>query len=209
MEITKLGHSCILIEDSGYIVLFDPGKWAERSLIEALKHVDEVVYTHEHADHFSLDILQMLAGKFPDLKVVCNQHIRTLISDSGIALPCSESSAAVKPFTSPHEQLPLPGVQAPAQSGYHYKDVFTHPGDSQTFQESMKVLAMSFIAPWGKTGDSIDLVLRLKPRYVLPIHDWHYTNEAKQWLQDLIDSVLAPAGITLLSYENGRAVEIA
>ena len=62
---------------------------------------------------------------------------------------------------------------------------------------------MPFIGPWGKTGDSIDKVLELKPEYVLPIHDWHYTEEARQWLQSLLKSVFEPAGIKLLTNVNG------
>ena len=68
---------------------------------------------------------------------------------------------------------------------------------------------MPFIGPWGKTGDSIQKVLELKPEYVLPIHDWHYTEAAKEWLQDLLESIFKPAGIILLPNKNGEAIEIA
>jgi len=195
MKLTKLGHSCVLAENDGKVALFDPGSWADKDLILGVAHVDEIVYTHEHADHFSPEILQSLAARFLSVKVVCNAEIQAKISEAGIAVKVSEESEDIKKFSAPHEQLPIPGTQPPAENGYHFLDVFSHPGDSQHFSETKKVLAMPFIAPWGKTGDSIDLVLKLKPEYVLPIHDWHYTEEAKQWLQGVLEMIFTPTGI--------------
>jgi L-ascorbate metabolism protein UlaG (beta-lactamase superfamily) len=208
MKITKLGHSCVLVETPDRVGLFDPGVWADRALIDAVQHVDRIVFTHEHADHFNIDILKSLLAKFPEAHIICNSEIQELIEGSGIRITIREESNCAVKFNSPHEQLPIPGAKAPEENGYHFKDLFTHPGDSQTFTETKKVLAMPFIGPWGKTGDSIAKVLELKPEYVLPIHDWHYTAEAKQWLQGLLESVFAGTGIKLLPNENGKVIEI-
>lgn len=208
MKITKLGHSCVLVETDDRIGLFDPGVWAERSLIDAVKEVDRIVYTHQHPDHFDVDILRSLTTKFPDAHVICNQEIRSLIEEAGIDVVVREESNCTVTFSAPHEALPLPGAIAPTENGYHFKELFTHPGDSQHFDETMPVLAMPFIGPWGKTGDSIAKVLELKPKYVLPIHDWHYTEEARQWLQNMLESVFAPAGIQLLPNKNGEVFEV-
>lgn len=208
MKITKLGHSCVLVETPDRIGLFDPGVWADRDLIDSVQHVDRIIYTHEHADHFDIDILKSLISKFPDAHVICNIEIQKLIESSGINITIREESQCAVKFTSPHEQLPIPGATAPAENGYHFKDLFTHPGDSQHFSETKQVLAMPFIGPWGKTGDSIVKVLELKPKYVLPVHDWHYTPEAKQWLQGLLESAFAGSGVKLLPNENGKMLEI-
>ncbi len=208
MKITKLGHSCVLVETPDRTALFDPGVWADRALIDKVQHVDRIIYTHEHADHFDIDILKSLIEKFPDAHVICNDEIQKLVESSGLQVTVRpESQCAVK-FTARHGQLPIPGAKAPEENGYHFKELFTHPGDSQTFSETKKVLAMPFIGPWGKTGDSIAKVLELKPEYVLPIHDWHYTPEAKQWLQGLLESVFAETDIKLLPNENGKVIEI-
>ncbi|MCA9328980.1 MBL fold metallo-hydrolase [Candidatus Saccharibacteria bacterium] len=208
MKITKLGHSCVLVEAAGKIVLFDPGNWTDQVLIDAVDRVDQVAYTHAHPDHFSEDILRRLVTKFPSLKVVCNQEIADKIEQAGLGIEVSEESSNIKKFTSPHEKLPIPNVTAPAENGYHFAGVFSHPGDSQSFTETKKVLAMPFIGPWGKTGDSIDKVLELIPDYVLPIHDWHYTEDAKQWLQGLIEMALKGSDTKLLPNKNGRVIEI-
>ncbi len=208
MKITKLGHSCVLVETDDRAGLFDPGVWADRSLIDAVEHVDRIIYTHQHPDHFDVDILRSLVAKFPNVHVICNQDIRALIEAANVDVMIREESNCTVKFTAPHEELPIPGAIAPSENGYHFKGLFTHPGDSQHFDQTMKVLAMPFIGPWGKTGDSIAKVIELKPEYVLPIHDWHYTEEAKQWLQGVLKSVFEPAGIVVLPNKNGYVIEL-
>lgn len=209
MKITKLGHSCVLAETPDRVGLFDPGVWADASLIDQVDHVDRIVYTHEHPDHFDVDILKSLVLKFPEAHVVCNDAIKSKIIDAGIQTVIREETQCTVKFNSPHEQLPVPGAVAPTENGYHFQDMFTHPGDSQSFSETKKVLAMPFIGPWGKTEDSINKVLELKPEYVLPIHDWHYTDEAKEWLQNLLGSIFESTDIKLLPNKIGQQIEIA
>lgn len=208
MKLTKLGHSCVLVETPDKVGLFDPGVWSDRALIDAVQYVDRIIYTHEHSDHFDIGILKSLIVKFPNAHIICNAEIQKLIETVGLQVVVRQESECTVKFTSPHEQLPVPGSTPPAENGYHFKDLFTHPGDSQHFSETKKVLAMPFIGPWGKTGDSIAKVLELKPQYVLPVHDWHYTIEAKLWLQGLLESVFAGTGIELLPNENGRVIEL-
>ena len=208
MKITKLGHSCVLVETEDRVGLFDAGGWSDRNLIGAVKHVDRIVYTHEHPDHFDIKILGSLLVRFPEAHVVCNQEIKKIIIDAGIDTTTREETNCTRKFLSPHEDLPVPRTTPPTENGYHFKDIFTHPGDSQSFTETKKVLAMPFIGPWGKTGDSIAKVIELKPEYVLPIHDWHYTDEAKQWLQNLLETVLSQYDIKVLPNSNGQVIEI-
>jgi len=134
--------------------------------------------------------------------------IATIISDAGINTMVREETQCTRKFAAPHEELPIPGAVAPAENGYHFKGVFTTPGDSHSFNESMKVLAMPFIAPWGRTGDAIDKVIELKPEYVLPIHDWHYTQEAKDWLNGMLEESFKGHNVQVLSPKNGIIHEI-
>ena len=208
MKITKLGHSCVLVETEDRVGLFDPGVWSDRELIDRIEHVDRIVYTHEHPDHFDVEILKSLVDRFPQAHVVCNDSIREKIEDAAVEVTIREETQCTRKFKSPHERLPIPGVEAPPENGYHFKEVFTSPGDSHSFTETKKVLAMPFIAPWGKTGDAINKVIELKPEYVLPIHDWHYTEEAREWLQGIINTSLKPHGIKVLSAISGETQEI-
>lgn len=208
MKIKKLGHSCVLVETEDRIGLFDAGVWSDRELINNIQHVDRIIYTHQHPDHFDIEILKSLIERFPEAHVVCNEEIAGLIKSADVDVTVRDETNCTRKFMSPHEDLPIPGIIAPTENGYHFKDIFTHPGDSQSFSETKKVLAMPFIGPWGKTGDSIAKVLELKPEYVLPIHDWHYTEEAKQWLQNMLEEVFSKYSIKLLPNKIGEAIEI-
>lgn len=203
MYVTKLGHSCVLVETSDRVGLFDPGAWADKTLIDAIERVDRIAFTHEHADHFDVDILEKLIKKFPHAHVVCNAEIAKEIENAGLECVVRESTACTVRFESPHENLPIPGSTPPAENGYHFQGRFTHPGDSHSFAESNKVLAMPFVAPWGKIGDAVDKVIELKPEYVLPIHDWHYTDEAREWLDGLLERAFEGTGVKLLSAKPG------
>ncbi len=209
MKLTKLGHSCVLVETPDRVGLFDPGVWADRQLIDSVESVDRIAYTHEHPDHFDLDILKSLLNKNPQAHVVCNDSIASLIREAGISATIRPSTMCTVAFESTHDaNLPMLGVEAPPQTGFHFKGMFTHPGDSHDFNETMDVLAMPFVAPWGIPRAAIKKVLELKPKYVLPIHDWLYTDEAKDWLQNTFKKQLEDAGIELLPNENGKVIDL-
>lgn len=205
LKITKFDHSCVLVETDDRVALFDPGGWSNYSVNE-LPKIDRIVFTHEHGDHFDIDKLKGLLKLNPDAHIVCNSQIKKLIDDSDIAnvVVRSETQCCV-PFESPHEELPVPGVQPPAEIGYHFKDVFTHPGDSYSFKESKQVLAMPFVGPWGSLKQGIAAVLELdvKPKYILPIHDWHFSDKGREWNDNMVRKVLESEGITVLSSNSG------
>ncbi len=208
MKITKLGHACVLVEAENQVGLFDPGVWADKKLTNTVEHLDCIIYTHEHGDHFDIGILKKFVDKFPEAEVICNKEIQNLINNAGIMATVREESQYTRKFKSPHEKLPIPNAVAPAENGYHFKGLVTHPGDSHTFFETKKVLLMPFVAPWGKIGDAVDKVVELKPEYVLPIHDWFYTDEAREWLNKFIEPYLKDNAIKLLSAKSGIIHEI-
>jgi hypothetical protein len=119
-----------------------------------------------------------------------------------------EETQCTRMFESPHEDLPVPGAIAPPENGYHFKNLFTHPGDSHSFSETKQVLAMPFVSPWGKIGDGIDLTIKLKPEYILPIHDWLYNDESRAWLDSMLKNSLEEHGIQVLSSKSGIRHEI-
>mgnify|MGYP001114298511 CR=1 FL=1 len=209
MFVTKLGHSCVLVETEDRVGLFDPGVWSDKDLISAIDHVDRIAYTHEHPDHFDIDILRELVEKFPDAHVVCNDSVAQKIQEAGLDCMVREETQCTRVFESAHDpRLPFVGVEAPEQTGFHFRDVFTHPGDSNSFSETKKVLAMPFVAPWGLPVEAIETAKKLKPKYILPIHDWLYSKEARDWLQEALDAQLKDDEIIVLPHENGIRHEI-
>ena len=109
-------------------------------------------------------------------------------------------------FTAPHEPIPI-GSQ-PHNVGFVVGGVFAHPGDSYSFDATPPALALPLLAPWGSTTDAVALAIRVRPRYVVPIHDWYLEERGKGWLYSMAERALAEEGITLLALDDFEAVSV-
>lgn len=110
-------------------------------------------------------------------------------------------------FDSPHESV-APLFAQPEQVGVHYLDALTHPGDSHSFKESKQILALPVTAPWGSTIRAVNLALELKPQYVLPIHDWHWSEAARKQMYQGLEQAFEKHDITFISLDTGVPVVI-
>lgn len=201
MKITKFQHSCLLIEMPEPVnrtVLFDPGVMSEHVLdVDSLVYLDDIVITHQHSDHFSVPLLQKLVARFPDVRILAPPDTVELIREAGITNVTSEPPEGITLFDAPHESVE-PVYPQPDNLGVHYLDTVTHPGDSHSFNETKKVLALPLSGPWASTIRAINLALELKPAYVLPIHDWHWSEVAREGMYQTIEGALAKQGITFV-----------
>jgi len=210
MKITKFEHSCLLVEMPAPVnrtALFDPGEYSTYQ-VEALEFLDDVIITHGHADHFVIDNIKALVAKFPQLRITAPPEVVNQLKDQGIAASSEESDGLVF-FDSPHEIIrPFYPYDPPGEIGVHYLDALTHPGDSHSFTETKAILALPVQAPWGSPNNAVKLGLELKPKYILPIHDWHWRQEAKRGNYAQLEQVFKEQGITFLPLQNGVPVVI-
>lgn len=208
MKITKFEHSCLLVEMPAPLnrtALFDPGSMSVDALdVASLEHLDDIIITHEHQDHFDMGLVKSLVEKFPDVRITAAQPVVEQLANEGIAAS-SEPSDGIVFFDAPHEDV-APMFPEAAQIGVHYLDKLTHPGDSHSFSESKAILALPMTAPWGSTVEAVNLAIRLKPKYVLPIHDWHWREEARQQMYGGIEQLLASHDITFIKLETAVPV---
>ena len=210
MKITKLEHSCLLVEMPAPVdrtVLFDPGVMSEPFVdVDSLEYLDDIFITHGHPDHCYPPLIKKLRDKFPDARITAPAEVVAQLQEQGIEAS-SDAPDGVVFFESPHEEV-RPTFPLPEQIGYHYLDVLTDPGDSHSFSETKAILALPITAPWGATVRAVNLALELKPKYILPIHDWHWRQEAKQQTYDSLEKLFADKGIQFLKLENGKPVVI-
>ena len=205
MKITKFVHSCLLVEMPAPInrtVLFDPGMMSEGALdVDKLEFLDDIVITHEHGDHISISLMKKLVAKFPEVRILSTPTVVDLLAREDITAS-DQPPEGMTLFNSPHESVE-PLFPLPEEIGVHYLNDFSHPGDSHSFSETKDVLALPITAPWGSTIRALNLALDLKPRYVVPIHDWHWNDAAREQTYDRFESILGEENITFLKMETG------
>lgn len=211
MKITKYAHACLLAETADRVALIDPGGFSWRSDgldIEKIERVDRILITHQHGDHMATDFIKAIMEKFPKAHVVANEEVTKALREAGVKTTYrGVETACAKPFDAPHEPIE-PFGKTVMNNGYHFQDELSHPGDSHTFTESKRILAMPFIAPWGTVMDGIKKCQELKPEVVIPIHDWFFSEPAKEWLYERIKGILAKDDIKLVVLEDGKSVEL-
>jgi L-ascorbate metabolism protein UlaG (beta-lactamase superfamily) len=210
MKITKYIHSCLLIEKNGTSVLIDPGGYTfeEDALpVEDLDDLDIVLITHEHEDHMSIPLLRRILAQFPNVRIVANGVVADLLAKEGIPATI-QIPEFVQMQESLHERVL---AVAPHNSLFHIFGEVTHPGDSLQFSESKEILALPVQAPWGSMVQALEKVISLdiKPKLVIPIHDWHWREEARHRAYATIAEYLRENGIPeFRGLEQGESIDI-
>ena len=206
MKITKLVHSCLLVEMPAPVnrtVLFDPGVMSTVD-VDSLEYLDDIVITHNHSDHLNPEVVKQLVAKFPEVRITTTPEIVEQLAGEGITASTEPAEGMVF-FNSPHEVIrPFFDSEPPQEIGVHYLDKLTHPGDSHSFSETKEVLALPVQAPWGSPNSAVKLGIALKPKYIIPIHDWHWSDAARENSYENMGKAFAREGITFIKAVNGE-----
>jgi L-ascorbate metabolism protein UlaG (beta-lactamase superfamily) len=207
MKITKFMHACILVEHGGHVALFDPGSFSEDALKAAtLPVIEDIFISHEHGDHISQAAVKHIRALNPNVRITSTPAtVKALADDHIMASDTPPGGAAF--FPSPHEGHP-PFMNPPSQVGIHYLGVYSHPGDSHSFNETKAVLALPVTAPWGSTMAAVDVALKVKPTFIVPVHDWFWHDQARKAMYDRLETLFKEYGMTFLKLETGVPVEI-
>ena len=205
VTITKLVHACLLVEVAGRRILLDPGIFTtrdERFDLSMVEGVDRILITHEHADHVDADLVRGVMERSDAPNVETTSSLSQVLFNQGI-----EAISVGSPrFAAPHERIPIgPG---PENTGFHVEGVLSHPGDSHSFVETMPILAMPFAAPWGSLVAGVDRTRLVKPRYVIPIHDWFLSEGGKDFMYGLATAGLAGDDIELVYLKDFESVTL-
>lgn len=64
------------------------------------------------------------------------------------------------------------------------------------------------LSNWGSTTAAVELAERLKPKVIIPIHDWHWNEQAREWMYQRLEKYFESLGIKFLGLETGQQVEI-
>lgn len=207
VQFTKFGHSCVMVETADRVGFFNPGKWSDYDL-DKIERIDRVAITHEHGDHFDVEKVQAIAQKFPHIKIVVNKAIEKQLVEAGVKAEIASQTMCTVPFTASHASLESFGFELPQHNGIHFKQIYTDPGDTHYFNETMPVLGLPIVGPWGHAVDAVATLLKLKPQHVFLTHDWHLTREGFDWYQDVVEQVCSKNDINFIRVENGTPFTI-
>jgi len=205
MKVTKFVHSCLLVEMPEPVnrtVIFDPGVMSEDALnVSKLRFLDDIVITHSHSDHLSMSLIKQLVAKFPEVNITTTQEVVDMLAQENVTAHKTPPGGIVF-FDSPHEHVE-PIFPLPEQIGVHYLDLLTHPGDCHSFSVTKPVLALPVTGPWGSMIRAVNLALELKPRYIIPIHDWHWSHAARLSSYDSLQKFFTDHNIEFIKPQTG------
>ncbi len=211
MKITKYVHACLLAQTDEASVLFDPGEFSWNSGlfdIAALEKLDYIVITHEHFDHFHLPFVQALVAKFPQVRIISTEAVVHKLHEAGIANAACESMGPVHVFSTKQHADLSPLGETPENIAIHFADMLTVGGDRHDLEESKQILALTITAPWGSMAEAVKMALTLKPQKIVPVHDWHWNDEARSQAYARCEAFFKEQGITFIPLIDGQAVEV-
>lgn len=207
MQISKLLHSCLLVEEQNTTFLFDPGIYTYEAKVlhlSSLVKLDYLLITHEHADHFHLPLVKEIAQKFPAVKIVTNQSVAGILAKENIHAAITDTIITVE--ETPHEKLW--DKQTPENIAITIFNKLTHPGDSLHFIKSADILALPIAAPWGSTTEAVNKALEIKPKAIIPIHDWMWKDEIRTGMYQRLKTFFAEKNIDFKTPETGKIIEV-
>lgn len=204
MKISKYSHSCLLIEDMGKTVLIDPGSYSTID-VDALQNFDYLLITHEHMDHMHIPLIKKLLGKFPNTEVFSNPSISEILRKENI-LVNTGGNEFISFEEAKHEKI----FMGPSPMNYSYTvfNKLTHPGDSLSFTKSADILALPITAPWGDTTWAVEKALEIKPKVVIPIHDFQWKDEVRRGMYQRLTEYFKQKGIEFIGLESEEIREV-
>ncbi|SPF69276.1 Beta-lactamase superfamily domain [Propionibacterium ruminifibrarum] len=178
MQITRFGHSCLLVETGHARILVDPGNYSDGWT--DLGGLDAVFVTHRHPDHVDPARFPGFVADRPGLAVYAEAGVLAdVATPGGVALEAGRQVAVKDVRVTAvggrhaviHPEIPRIGnvglvFAAPGEP------VLFHPGDEiDTAPRDVDVLAVPMMAPWSKVSETVEFVRAVGARFVIPIHD--------------------------------------
>lgn len=211
MKITKYTHSCLLIEVDDNKILIDPGEftWKANDLTDdVLTGVDYCLITHEHFDHFHEPALKRLHELSPNVLFKAGPAMVAKFKEINLSAD-STPNDLIKLEVGEHAHL-WDGVPVFENTKMTIAGKLLDLGDSMDAASSPEVLAVPIFGPWlgGTVSNAVNLAMKLQPKYVIPMHDWHYHTEAREGFVKRLQEWCEPKGIKVIGAELGKPYEI-
>ncbi len=207
MKITKFGHACLLIEEGEARILIDPGAFSKDVVAENL---NAILITHNHQDHLDIDLLKSILSKNAAVQVITVAEVGASLEEAGVAFATIEdgeelmvAGVSVRSFGKHHSYIygETPKCQ---NTGFMIANRLYHPGDSLHQPEvPVEILALPVAGPWMRISEAIDYAKAVKPKAVIPIHDWFIRPEVTAMFRSFPKNFLENEGIEFRAIDDG------
>lgn len=209
MRMTKLGHSCVRLEQDGQSIVLDPGVW---SGADALTGADAVLITHEHVDHLDSGVVQAALERDPALELWTTGPVASKFSEFGSRVHTvghgdAFMAAGFGVHVYGHDHAPIhPDMPSVPNIGFAIGGLF-HPGDAFTVpDEPVQTLLLPISAPWLKASEMIDYARAVRPQASYAIHDELLNANGIGLIAALASGLLGEGGYARL--EPGGSVDL-
>lgn len=169
--------------------------------LQTITRLDYIVFTHEHVDHFYQPFLTKIVAAFPNVQIISTPSV---IEQIGTTHERTSSTGNDEISLQPAEHEEILLFPRPENITVTIHGKITHPGDSYQLSTTSEILAMPMTAPWGSMVQSLKRILALKPKMVIPIHDWHWKEDALTGFYPRIADFLATQGIAFKPLKTGE-----
>lgn len=205
MRVTKYPQSCLVVEnDAGGRLLVDPGDFAmDAYTIDDFGHIDAVLYTHRHPDHFDERHVDALLER--GITLHGNEDVAGLIGDEAQVVhdgePFEAAGSSITPRDLPHVEL-VDGSPGPPNTGYVIDEQLFHPGDGISLPGlSIERLALPIAGPSISFRRAHRFIEEIGASKVVPMHFDMFCADP-----ELFDSFCEIAEVVIL--EPGESAEL-
>ena len=211
MQLTKYEHACFTVEKDNKTVVVDPGSFTTDFIVP--ENVVVIIITHEHGDHFELDLMNEIVDKNPEVVIMGPADVTAKLGKFNTRTVHSGDSITFEGFEfdfygDTHAVIykDIPTIQ---NIGVLIDDRIYYPGDSFTIPEkTIDTLALPVAAPWLKIADSIEFMNAVGARLTFPTHDAILSPEGKNITDRLVSNFTEVAG-TEYRRIDGEMIDIA
>ena len=174
MRITKFPQSCLVVETDDARIAIDPGTFVTaRHELTELGPLDAVLYTHRHADHLDIEVVDSLREGGAEL--FGNADVVALLGEDRCTLveagrPFTAAGIEVAPHDLPHVVM-VDGSPGPPNTGFLLEDTLFHPGDGiELTGLTAPVAAVPIAGPSISFHDAYRFVRQLGAQRIVPVH---------------------------------------
>lgn len=172
MRLTKFPQSCLVLEKENARIAIDPGSVTlDRHSLDDLGHLDAVLYTHRHHDHFDerhvVTLLQRGVSLFGNIDVCGLVPAMTMLRDGQVQ---DVAGFRIEARDLPHVPM-VDGAPGPPNTGFLVDGELFHPGDGiELAQLQARVLALPIAGPSISFRNAYMFAEQVGASVVVPIH---------------------------------------